>query len=187
MNGRKLRRALMHSDLAGTDALRMARLLVTIESKNQRIVSMSTKQRFAAYAAFVCFAFPSITVLAEDRPYTEGSVVNVAGIRTANGKFDEYMKYVATTWKQTQEAAKKAGYVISYQVLTVEPRGENDPDIYLVVTYKNWAALDGWLEKGDAISKQVEGSVEASARSFGDRDKIRRTVGSSTMQVLNLK
>ena len=72
------------------------------------------------------------------------------------------MKYVATTWKQTQEAAKKAGYVISYQVLTVEPRGENDPDIYLVVTYKNWAALDGWLEKGDAISKQVEGSVEAS-------------------------
>jgi hypothetical protein len=57
----------------------------------------------------------------------------------------------------------------------------------LVVTYKNWAALDGWLEKGDAIAKQVEGSVEASARSFGDRDKIRRTVGSSTMQVLNLK
>jgi hypothetical protein len=92
-----------------------------------------------------------------------------------------------TTWKQTQEAAKKAGYVISYQVLTVEPRGENDPDIYLVVTYKNWAALDGWLEKGDAISKQIEGSVEASNRSFGDRDKIRRTVGSSTMQVLNLK
>jgi len=113
----------------------------------------------------------------------------MAGIRTANGKFDEYMKYVATTWKQTQEAAKKAGYVISYQVLTVEPRGESDPDIYLLVTYKNWAAMDGWLEKGDATAKQVEGSVEASNRSFSfsDRDTIRPTVGSATMQVLNLK
>jgi hypothetical protein len=149
--------------------------------------SMLIQQRFAAYAAFVCLAFAGTSVLAEDHPYSEGPVVNVAGIRTANGKFEDYMKYLDTIWKQSQEAGKKAGYIVSYQVLTVEPRGENDPDIYLVITYKNWAALDGWIEKGDAVSKQVEGSVEAAARSFGDRDKIRRTVSSATMQVLNLK
>jgi hypothetical protein len=148
---------------------------------------MSSYQRFAAHAAFICLSFTSISVLAEDHPYTEGPVVNVAGIRTANGKFEEYMKFVATTWKQTMEAGKQAGDVISYEVLTVEPRGENDPDIYLVTRYKNWAALDGWIAKGDAISKKIEGSVEASNRSFGERDKMRRTVGSATMQVLNLK
>jgi hypothetical protein len=148
---------------------------------------MSSYPRFAAYAAFLCLSFATVSVLAEDLPYTEGPVVKVAGIRTANGKFEEYMKFVATTWKKTMEEGKKAGDVVSYEVLTVEPRGENDPDIYLVTRYKNWAALDGWIAKENANAKKVEGSVEAADRSFSDRDKMRRTVGSATMQVLNLK
>ena len=119
--------------------------------------------------------------------YTEGQVVNVSAIRTVDGKFDEYMKYVDTTWKQEQEAAKKAGYIVSYQVLQVAPRTENDADLYLVITYKDWAALDGALAKGDAISKQVEGSVAASSQGVLDRNKIRRLIGSANMQVLNLK
>jgi hypothetical protein len=150
-------------------------------------VSMTKKNRVAACAAFVCLAFSSLAALAEDRMYSEGAVVNVARIRTANGHFDDYMKYITTTWKQTQEAAKKAGYITDYKVLTAEPRNDNEPDILLVVFYKNWAALDGALDKGDAIANLVEGSIEASAHSFSDRDKIRRTLGSETMQVLNLK
>jgi hypothetical protein len=69
----------------------------------------------------------------------------------------------------------------------VEPRSENDPDLLLVTTFKNWAALDGALAKGDAIAKQIEGSVAASNQGAADRAKIRRVLGSSTMQVLNLK
>jgi hypothetical protein len=56
-----------------------------------------------------------------------------------------------------------------------------------MVTYKNWAALDGAIAKGDAIAKQVEGSVAAANQSEADRTKIRRVLGSSTMQILNLK
>jgi hypothetical protein len=66
-------------------------------------------------------------------------------------------------------------------------RDEHDSNICLVTTYKNWAALDGWIEKGDAVSKQIEGSVEAIAHSFSERDKARRTVGSETVQVLDLR
>jgi hypothetical protein len=111
----------------------------------------------------------------------------VAAIRTDYGKFDDYMKYLDTTWKAEQEAAKKAGYIISYKVVTVEPRSENDPDIYLVITYKNWAALDGATAKGDAIAKQVEGSLSASNQGATDRGKIRRVLGSWTGQELDLK
>ena len=114
-------------------------------------------------------------------------MVNVAAVQTVAGKFDEYMKYLDTTWKQSQEAAKKAGNIVSYQVLQVEPRTENDADLYLVTTYKDWAALDGALAKGDAIVKQVEGSVATSNQGVVDRNKIRRLIGSATMQVLNLK
>jgi hypothetical protein len=148
---------------------------------------MSIKHRLAAVAAAACLATMSAGVFADDHPYTEGSIMNVARIRTLDGKFDDYMKWLATTWKQEQEAAKKAGYLVSYQVLSIEPRGPDDPNLLLVTTYKNWAALDGGLAKADAISKQVEGSVAAANQADADRGKIRRVLGSSTMQVLDLR
>jgi hypothetical protein len=148
---------------------------------------MNIKRQIAAYAAFVGLAVTSVTALADDHAYTEGSVVNVAAIRTEFGKFDDYMKYLDTTWKAEQEAAKKAGNIISYRVVTVEPRGENDPDIYLVTNYKNWAALDDATAKSDAIAKQVEGTLAASNQGAVDRGKIRRVLGSWTGQELVLK
>jgi hypothetical protein len=148
---------------------------------------MKINNQCVRIAAFLSLAFTGVAAVADDHSFTEGPVVNVAAIRTEYGKFDEYMKYLATTWKAEQEAAKKAGYIISYRVVTVEPRGENDPDIYLVVNYKNWAALDGATAKADQILKQVEGTLVASNKGAVDRAKIRRVMGSWTGQELELK
>ena len=72
-------------------------------------------------------------------------------------------------------------------MIEIEPRGPDDPDLLLVITYKNWAALDGTLARGDAIFEEFEGSVAAANQAMTDRGKIRRVLGSSTMQVLELK
>jgi hypothetical protein len=127
------------------------------------------------------------TAHADGRDYKDGPVVNVASIRTLDGHFDDYMHWLATTWKQQEEAAKKAGLINSYEVLVVEARGPQDPDIYLVVEYKNWAALDGLGGKLDAISAQVEGSVEKANQAESGRGKIRTVIGSQTMQRADLK
>ena len=148
---------------------------------------MNIKYKLAACAAFVGLAVTSVAALADDHAYTEGPVVNVAAIRTEYGKFDDYMNYLDTTWKAEQEASKKAGYITSYRVVTVEARGENDPDIYLVINYKNWAALDGATAKSDTITKQVEGTLAKQSESAVGRSKIRRVLGSWTGQELNLK
>ena len=148
---------------------------------------MSTRNRIAACAAFVSIACVSVSAFADDHAYTEGAVVNVARIRTVDGKFDDYMKWLGTTWKQQQEAAKKAGYLVSYEVISVEPRTPDDADLLLITRYKNWAALDGALAKGDEIAKLVEGSVAASNQAQFARASIRKVLGSSTMQVLDLK
>jgi hypothetical protein len=71
--------------------------------------------------------------------------------------------------------------------LIAQPQGPNDPDIYLVVEYKNWAALDGLGGKLDSVSAQVEGSVEKANQSEAERAKIRTVLGSKTMQVADLK
>jgi len=148
---------------------------------------MKISVRFATYVALTALACTSITAFADDHSYTEGQVVNVARIRTVDGKFDDYMKWLSTTWKQQNETAKKAGYLVSYEVIGVEPRTLDDPDLLLITRYKNWAALDGALAKNDEVAKAVEGSVAASNQAQFARASIRRVLGSSTMQVLDLK
>jgi hypothetical protein len=148
---------------------------------------MSMKNRFAVCAAAAVLACLSSSAFAEEHPYTEGPVVNVARIRTVDGHFDDYMKWLATAWKAQQEAAKKAGYIVSYQVLTVEPRTADEPNLLLVTTYKNWAALDGALAKNDEIAKQLGETSEQSNKAQASRASIRTVLGSSTMQVLELK
>jgi hypothetical protein len=145
------------------------------------------KHRLAALAAVASLTFTSLSALADDHAYTEGAVVNVARIRTVDGKFDDYMDWLKSTWKPQQEAAVKAGDMVSYQVIRVEPRTADDADLLLVTTFKNWAALDNALEKADAIAKQFEGSVKAANQAQYERSKIRTVLGSSTMQVLDLK
>jgi hypothetical protein len=147
---------------------------------------MSVKLTVAACAAFAGLVLSGVA-MADEHAFTEGPVVNVASIRTEPGHFDDYMKWLDTVWKAEQEAGKKMGDVISYKVITVEPRGENDPDLYLVVYYKNWATVDGSVAKGDAIAKATEGSVEAANKSGIERGKIRRVLGSWTGQELMLK
>ena len=58
------------------------------------------RKSIAALAALVCFATASVAALADEHPYSEGPVVNVSSIRTLEGKFDEYMNWLATVWKK---------------------------------------------------------------------------------------
>jgi hypothetical protein len=138
---------------------------------------------------FVIGVVLSFTTLAyaDGRNYNDGPVVSVAAIRTLDGHFDDYMQWLATTWKKQEEAAKKAGLITSYQVLVAQPQGPNDPDIYLVTEFKNWAALDGLGSKLDTVSAQIEGSVDKANQSEVARGKIRTVLGSQTMQVAQLK
>lgn len=140
-----------------------------------------------AAGALLALSATASLAYADGRSYNDGPVINVSAIRTLDGHFDDYMHFLATGFKKTQEAAKKAGLVLSYRVLVAQPRGPNDPDIYLVVEYKNWAALDGLGGKFDAIATSVEGSVDKANQASAERGKIRTILGSETMQEAILK
>jgi hypothetical protein len=142
---------------------------------------------FCAAGALLTFTTLTTTALADGRDYNDGPVVNVASIRTVDGHFDDYMHWLATTYKKLQEASKAAGLITSYRVIVVEARTPQDPDILLVTEYKNWAALDHLGGKSDKVSAQVEGSVEKANQSQADRAKIRTVLGSRTMQEALLK
>jgi hypothetical protein len=124
---------------------------------------------------------------ADGRDYNDGPVQNVSFIRTVDGHFDDYMHWLATTYKKQQEAAKAAGLITRYEILIAQPHNPQDADIILVTEYKNWAAFDHLGSKLDQVSAKIEGSIEKANQSQADRSKIRTILGSDNVQVAELK
>ena len=142
---------------------------------------------FCAAGALLSLTSLATIARADGRDWNDGPVINVASIRTVDGHFDDYMHWLATSYKKQQEAAKAAGLITAWRVITIEARGPNEPDILLVTEYKNWAALDHLGGKFDQVLAQVEGSVEKANQSEADRAKIRTVLGSRTQQEALLK
>lgn len=140
-----------------------------------------------AAAGVLAIASQAPVAYADGRDYNDGPVQNVSFIRTVDGHFDEYMHWLATSFKKQQDAAKAAGLITGYQVLVAQPHNAQDADIILITVYKNWAALDNLGSKFDQVLSKVEGSVDAANKSEADRSKIRTVLGSENVQVAELK
>ena len=127
------------------------------------------------------------TATAADRVYTDGPVSVVTSVRTEPGQGNAYMKYLASTYKPMLEEAKKAGHILGYAVYSTQPRGPDDPNMYLVVTYKNMAAFDGLDDRLDAIQEKMVGSMDQRDAATVARGKMRTILGSEMIQQLMLK
>ena len=148
---------------------------------------MTRLMKFGGAATLLALSALATTAYADGRDWNDGPVVNVASIRTVDGHFDDYMHWLSSTYKKQQEAAKAAGLITAWRVMVVEARGPNEPDIYLITEFKNWAALDHLGSKLDGVSAKIEGSTEKAAQAQVDRAKIRTVLGSRTMQEAELK
>ena len=140
-----------------------------------------------AMGAVLSLGLLATVAYADGRDWNDGPVQNVTFIRTVDGHFDDYMHWLATTYKKQQESAKAAGLITRYEVLVAQPHNPQDADIILITEFKNWAALDHLGSKLDQVSAKVEGSVDAANKSAADRAKIRTVLGSDTAQVAELK
>jgi hypothetical protein len=147
------------------------------------------KLRYLASLAATVLSMISISpVFADDsKSYTEGPVSEVTSIRTKPGMFDAYMKWLDTTGKQLREDEKKAGLIVDYAVFSVQPRSPHDPDLYMVITYKNMAALDGLADRVEPLAKKIYASRDASNKATIDRESMREILGTELIQQLNLK
>ena len=141
----------------------------------------------SALGALIALVATTGTTVAEDRPYAEGTVSVVTSIRTEPGQNETYMKYLATTYKQLMEEQKKAGIIVDWSVFTARPRTPDGPNLYLVTTYKNLAAMDGLQDKTDAIQEKFIGNQEARDAAMVARGKMRSMVGSEVIRKVEFK
>jgi len=141
-----------------------------------------------ALAGLFAFAMMTGAASAADRPYTEGPVSIVTSVKTQPGMDDAYMAWLQTNWKKNLEAQKAAGNVLGYAVYSTQARSPDEPDLYLVVTYKNMAAFDGLSDRMEPVmEKTFNVTQQQMSQASIERGKMRTILGSEMIRELVLK
>jgi hypothetical protein len=144
---------------------------------------------FRAALLAAAMAAAPIAAHAQDapRPYDRGPVWDVAAIQVKPGHFDDYMRFLDTTWKAEQESLKARGLVLDYKVLSVFDARDNEPDLFLMVEWKNMGAFDTPLEEQDAMTRKLFGSVTQAMAAGAARETLRTERGDVLTRELILK
>jgi hypothetical protein len=143
----------------------------------------------AALAAAITAACAVGTAQAQtaERTYDNGPVWTVGYVETKPGMFDEYMAYLNGPYRTLQEAARKRGDILDYHVLAVDSPREHEPDVILLIEFKNMAVFDRSLDELDKDTATVFGSVPKGAQAAVQREQIRVLRGGVTARELLLK
>ena len=146
-------------------------------------MKMLASAALAAAMAFGCLAGSAQAQTAE-RTYDNGPVWTVSYIETKPGMFDDYMAYLAGPYKALQEAGRKRGDILAYHVLAVDAPREHEPDVILLIEFKNMAVFDRALSELDKDSNSVFGSNPKANQAALKREDIRALRGGVTAREL---
>jgi hypothetical protein len=112
------------------------------------------------------------------RNWELGNVVQVTDVHIKDGMFNAYINDLNNIWRKFNEKQIEDGDVISYSMYSSTAQRDGEPDLILVVTYKNWAAFDRSIEYFEEISAEVFGSMEEGRTANINRGEL-RTIGST--------
>lgn len=119
--------------------------------------------------------------------YTPGSVWTFSNVQIEPGQFENYMDFLANTWKKSNEFGKKEGNIISYHVFQVNNPRHGEPDLILAIEAKDYLSNGEQL----AIQKKFEAFMAMDQRKMdtagGERKVMRKLTGSMELQELKLK
>ena len=127
------------------------------------------------------------TGAAQDQ-YTEGPVSRVTLVHILPGHFNAFMEDLKTNIKPIWEAEKSSGLIESYSIFLNQTKSSiDDWDIGFVLTYKNYAALDGLGMKVLDLRMKQYGSKGKEQQVIDKRVDNGRAVASYLIRDITLK
>ena len=121
------------------------------------------------------------------RQYADGPVTRLDYIQVEYGHFEEYVDWLRSTWKPTMEAMKKAGLILDYKVVKATPQTPAQPNIILMITFKDGAAAFDKEVEQEEVAKKVIGSTEVQNKARVARNHYRKVLGIEYVREVVLK
>ena len=104
-------------------------------------------KKLVACLLFLGSCLAAAPALAQEH-YTEGPVWAINYLRTKPGKYNDYMKYLRSSYLVSSGEAKKQGLILDTKILLNTPRDANDWDIAIATLYPSFGkAMD--FNQGD--------------------------------------
>ena len=137
-----------------------------------------TSKLFGVCALALCAL--SGTALSQDnsRGWENGSIVAVTEVHTKPGMFNAYINDLNNVWRKFNEMQVKDGDVVAFSMFSNTSPRKGEPDLYLTITYKNWAAFDRGVEYFEEMGAKLLGSADSMREAAVDREAL-RTIGST--------
>ncbi len=103
----------------------------------------------------------------------------VSPVETKPGKFNAYINDLSRVWRAYLEDSKKNdGDVLSYKMLSVVSARDGEPDLLLLVEFKNMAVFDRSMDYFDKQAIKIQGTLDKSIEANIDREALRNLRGS---------
>lgn len=139
---------------------------------------MKVRSIFVLCFVAIMLIFSGVTMAQSvKRPFHDGTVWDISFIKMKPGMETAYLNYIATDWKKSQEAAKKAGLILSYKVITSEPHNPGDFNIMLMTEYKDLATMEANTQKADDLAQTTVGTDAQQMEGYRKRLEIREVLG----------
>lgn len=140
-----------------------------------------------AGAALLVAAAMAVPAAAQEWPTKDGTVWVASRVDVLPGQMPAYLDYLATQWKKEMEWGKSQGYIVSYRILRTNHARNGEPDIVLLIEYKDYASVAERAEANQKFNAAMGSTGRSRAPANAEREKIRTSMGSTEYQELVLK
>jgi len=137
-----------------------------------------------AVATGLAFATP---LAAQENAYTPGGYMTVQGIMIEDGQFENYMDYIAATYRRSQDFARRQGWITSYRIFSNVNRRAGEPDLYLLTETAKMATPQEDLERERQLNTYMAQTTRQATEQSGRRVTMRELGSNVLLQELNLR
>jgi hypothetical protein len=129
-----------------------------------------------------------ITAVHSQEHYTLGPIQRIILLDIKPGKASEFWTDLRQNVRPLYDEYKRQGLIQDYSVsLKTTAEGPQDWDVALVLTFKNWGALDTFSTKGDSVSARYYGSYGKRSEAGAKRSEAATLYSSFLVRDVTLK
>lgn len=124
---------------------------------------------------------------AQEPSYTPGPYWVVQGVYLEDGQFENYMDYIADTYRRSQDFARQSGWITGYRIFANVNRRSDEPDLYLITEMPRLATPQEMVERERRMNEHMRQTTRQAEEASGQRVRMRRLGSNLLLQELTLR
>jgi hypothetical protein len=119
---------------------------------------------------------------AQDLPLVGGDYWDVTSVKIDDGHFADYVDFLTTRARKSNEYAKSKGWIKAYYVLSNNNPRKDEPDLYLVTVSDRMATPAEQIARGKEMNAYLQSDDRKEISSSGQRATYRHITGDMLLQ-----